>query len=153
MTQKNLLLAIAFACLAAVGLAMAGQHVYDMRPCPWCVLQRLIYLVIALVALVGAFSRWRLPALSLTLLLSLCGVASAAWQHFVAAKSDSCKLTLADKIVSGIGLDRLAPDWFQVTASCAEAIVAVLGVPFDIWSLTLFVLLAAGSLLALRSTS
>jgi protein dithiol:quinone oxidoreductase len=153
MTQRNTLLAIAFACLAAVGLAMAGQHVYDMRPCPWCVLQRLIYLVIALVALVGALTTLRLPALSLTLLLTLCGIAAASWQHFVAAKSDSCKLTLADKIVSGLKLDTLLPGWFQVTASCAEAIVDVLGVPFDIWSLTMYVLLAGATLFALRQTS
>ena len=151
MTQRGFLFAIAFACLAAVGLAMAGQHVYDMRPCPWCVLQRLIYLVIAAVALVGAIARMRLPALAIAFLLALCGIAAASWQHFVASKSDSCKLTFADKVVSGLGLDTLLPSWFQVTASCAEAIVDVLGIPFDIWSFLMFVLLAGASLLALRS--
>jgi disulfide bond formation protein DsbB len=37
-----------------VGGALVSQHVFDMQPCPWCVLQRLIFVAIALVCLVGA---------------------------------------------------------------------------------------------------
>ena len=40
------------------------------------------------------------------MLLALSGIAAALWQHFVAAKSASCNLTLADKIISGLRLDR-----------------------------------------------
>jgi len=45
--------AMVLACLAAVGVAFVSQHWFDMQPCPWCVLQRLIFVKIALVALVG----------------------------------------------------------------------------------------------------
>ena len=73
--------------------------------------------------------------------LSLSGVAAALWQHFVAAASDSCKLTLAERIISGLGLDGSLPEIFQPRASCADAAVKLLGLHYEFWSLMLFVLL------------
>lgn len=151
MTRKNLLAAIAFLSFAAVALALLAQHAFGMRPCPWCILQRVIYIAIGLVALAGLARPLRVPACVLALLLSASGIAAALYQHFVAAKSNSCALTLADRIVSALGLDRLAPAWFEATANCAEAIVAVLGIPFDVWSLMLYVVLAGASVMALRA--
>jgi len=150
MSRKLLLIVIAVLSFSAVGLALVGQHYFDMRPCPWCILQRVIFIAIGLVALLGLVKPLRIPALLLTIVLAGCGMAAALYQHFVAAKSVSCALTLADRIVSAIGLDRLAPSWFEPTANCSEAIVSVLGVPFDIWSLMLYVVLAAISVIALR---
>lgn len=151
MTRRNLLLAIAVLCATAVALALLAQHQFGMKPCPWCILQRLIYVVIALVALVGAIRPLQVPAAVLGLLLSLCGIAAALYQHFVASKSNSCALTFADKVVSFTGLDRLAPAWFEATANCAEAAVAVLGVSFDVWSLLLYCVVGAACILALRT--
>ena len=42
---------IALASLASVAGALIGQHRYDMQPCPWCILQRIIFLVLALLLL------------------------------------------------------------------------------------------------------
>lgn len=136
---------MAAASLGAVGLALVSQHVFDMQPCPWCVLQRLVFVLIALATGVG--SLWRGPAgrsaaAGVAGLLALAGVAAALWQHFVAAATSSCKLTLADRIVSGLQLDALAPEVFAPRASCAEAAVDLLGVPYEFWSLALFALLA-----------
>lgn len=150
MSRKLLLIAIAGLSFTAVALALVGQHYFDMRPCPWCILQRMIFIAIGLVALLGLVKPLRLPALLLTLVLAGCGMAAALYQHFVAAKSNSCALTLADRIVSALGLDRLAPSWFEPTANCSEAIVSVLGIPFDMWSLMLYGVLAAASIVALR---
>jgi protein dithiol:quinone oxidoreductase len=135
----------ALGCVAAVGMALVSQHVFDMQPCPWCVLQRVIVLAIALACLLGLawrglFGR-RLGA-SLGLLLALSGIAAALWQHFKAAASASCNLTFADKIVSRwLGLDQLLPNVFEPRANCADAAVNLLGVPYDFWSLALFALI------------
>jgi disulfide bond formation protein DsbB len=137
---------VAALSLAAVGAALVSQHVFGMLPCPWCILQRLIFVVIALVALLGLLPRARwahVGAATAVLLLAACGVAAALWQHFVAAASQSCNLTLADRIVGGLGLDGLAPDVFGVQASCADAAVKMLGVPYEFWSLAAYVLLGA----------
>lgn len=142
------------ACLAAVGAALVSQHVYGMQPCPWCVLQRVIFVAIAIacgIGLVWRHATGRMTAAGLGTVLSLCGVAAALWQHFQAAASASCNLTLADRIVSGwLGLDSLWPDVFSARASCAEAAVNLFGVPYDFWSLALFVLLASAFVHILR---
>ena len=95
------LLLVAGASLAGIGAALVSQHVFDMQPCPWCVLQRAVFAAIALVALGGAWLSQRLAkagALLLTALLAAAGIAAALWQHLVAKSSSSCNLTLADRI-------------------------------------------------------
>jgi disulfide bond formation protein DsbB len=140
-SRRSLLVAAAVLSFAAVALALVSQHVFDMQPCPWCVLQRLIFAVIGVVCLVALAAPRAAGAV--VLLLSVCGIAAALWQHFVAASSDSCKLTLAERIISGLRLDGLAPELFQARASCADAAVSMLGVPYEFYSLALFVVLAA----------
>ena len=149
----TLLLAAVLASLAAVAAALVSQHVFDMQPCPWCVLQRVIFLALALAALPGLLQqqRWsrRLSGL-LVLLLAASGMAAALWQHFVAASSSSCNLTLADRIVGGLGLDSLAPQVFAAYASCADAAATLAGIPYEFYSLALYGLLALVALQVLR---
>ena len=142
------LLAIAALSVAAVAAALVSQHGFDMPPCPWCVLQRAIYLAIAAVCLVGAalaVPLARRAAGALALRLALSGAASALYQHLVAARSASCNLTFADKVMSTLGLDSILPWLFQVYASCADAAVSLLGVPYAYWSLALFAVLGLGA--------
>ena len=147
--RSALLLGIAGLSLGAVGIALVTQHLMGMEPCPWCILQRLIFVTIALAALLGLLLG-RMFAGLLVLALSACGIAAALWQHFVAAASDSCNLTLAEKIISGLGLDGSLPEIFQPRASCADAAVKLLGVPYEFWSLALFVLTGVLALRLMR---
>lgn len=149
--SSRALLAIAgLACAASVGLALLAQHQFNMQPCPWCILQRLIFVVLAGLSLLGA----ALPALPRRLVAALAlpfaagGMAAALWQHFVAAKTSSCAMTLADRIVMATGLDMRFPEWFEVRATCADAAVSVFGVPFEFWALALFA--AVGLVLVLN---
>jgi disulfide bond formation protein DsbB len=137
----------------AIGAALVTQHVYGMQPCPWCVLQRLIFLAIGVLSVLGLV--WRgppgarvagLPAL----LLAAGGFAAAMWQHFVAAATASCKLSFADKVVNATGFNTMLPDVFESRASCADAAVSLFGVPYEFWSATLFVVLAVTMLVAMR---
>lgn len=149
-TPRILWAGIALACFGSVGLALVAQHRFGMEPCPWCVLQRVLFLAIGAVGLVGLLlPRQRAAQILLGVLglgFALAGSAAALYQNLVAAKSDSCALTLADRIISSLGLDRWQPEVFEVRASCAEAAVSLLGVPFEIWSLLLYLLLGAAAL-------
>ncbi|MDP9045122.1 MAG: disulfide bond formation protein B [Pseudomonadota bacterium] len=133
---------VAIVCVAAVGVALVSQYALGMQPCPWCVLQRVIFLAVALVCVLGLAWRARTGrrvAAGLGCALALCGVAAALWQHFQAAASASCNLTLADRIVSGwLGLDSLLPAVFAPRASCADAAVDLLAIPYEFWSAGLF---------------
>ena len=142
--SQRLMLAAVLVPLAAVAAALVSQHAFDMQPCPWCVLQRLLFVVMALVALPGLLVNRvgvRRASAAGVLTLVLCGVAAALWQHFVAASSTSCNLTLADRIISTLGLDESAPQVFAAYASCADAAVNMAGVPYAFWSLAVFALL------------
>ena len=111
------LLAMALACMAAVAAALVAQHGFDMQPCPWCILQRVIFLAIAVACLAAAAwpsRRARQVLSSVALLLALCGAAAALYQHQVAAKNASCNLTMADKIITALGLEPLLSAVFQV---------------------------------------
>jgi disulfide bond formation protein DsbB len=139
--------------LGAVGLALITQHGFEMLPCPWCILQRMIFVAIAIAALPGALlasPAVRKASAALVLLLALAGVAAALWQHFVAASSASCDMTLADRIVTGSGLDALLPGVFAPWTSCADGAAKLLGVPYEFYSLTLFALSAVVATWLLR---
>ena len=140
--------AMALACFAAVAAALVAQHGFDMRPCPWCILQRVLFVVIGVLAVNGALAQGaglRRGLAATVLLLAVAAIAAALWQHFVAAQSSSCALTRADRIVSGLRLDTALPGLFGVTASCADAAVNVFGVPFEFWSIALAGLLGASA--------
>jgi len=144
---------VAVVSLGALVAALVSQHLYDMQPCPWCVLQRLVFCTIAVFALLGLV--WRgaaggRVAGTFALLLAFAGIAAALWQQLVAAKSESCNLTLADRIVGATTLDRLLPDVFEARASCADAAVSLLGVPYAYWAAACFAVCAIALLRILR---
>lgn len=141
--NERLLLLIALFCFAGIGLALLSQHVFDLPPCAWCVLQRLIYLAIGVVALIGACAGGiaaRLAA-ALSAVLAVCGGLAAWYQFDVAAKLMSCDMTFADRFMTGSGLNAAVPWLLGIYASCMDSSVAILGVDYAIWSLLLFGLL------------
>ena len=152
-TPSKLLHAIALISVLAVCVALVSQHVFGMRPCAWSVMQRLLYLLIAICCWLGLLlRRWR-PAETLATVaaaaLGICGVMSAWYQYSVASNMFSCDRTFADKFMVGLGLDAHLPWLFGIFASCADARVKVLGVEYAIWSLILFALLTLAALSAL----
>jgi disulfide bond formation protein DsbB len=144
---------VALISFGAVAVALVSQHAFAMEPCPWCVLQRLVFLAVGVFALLGL--AWRSTigsrvAATFALLLAIAGIAAALWQHFVAARSTSCNLTLADRIVTATQLDRLVPDVFEARASCADAAVNLLGVPYAFWAALAFLACAIALARVLR---
>lgn len=152
---RPLLLACAVFALAAVGAALVLQHVFDMRPCAWCAFQRLVYLLVAAFALAGwasgAGTVARRSFAALAALTALGGLWAALHQQFVAAQSQSCAFTFADRVLLQLRLDETLPWLFAADASCSEANVPLLGVPFALWSVAAFALLAAGASFAALS--
>jgi disulfide bond formation protein DsbB len=146
--------AVLVAAPAAVAAALVSQYAFDMLPCAWCVLQRLIFLVIAAVS---ALALWLRPPLAravlggINILLAGSGIASALYQHMVAADSSSCRLSLAEQIIGGsLHLDTLLPSVFEIRVGCSAGATTLLGIPYEFWSMVAFGLIALTSVLALR---
>ena len=140
--------------LGAVGLAAIAQYQFDMQPCPWCVLQRLIYIVVGVLALLGAVlsNMPRRLVVGLAFLGALSGIATALYQQLHAVNEASCDLSMAERFINWLQLDRLVPQLFIDYASCADAAVSVLHIPFAVWSCILFVILALLLLWTLRAS-
>ena len=142
--EKRLWWLVCFLCSAGVGIALLSQHAFDMQPCAWCVFQRLLYLLLAVVAAVAACSQGliaRLVCAMLGLSLTVAGVLAAWFQAQVASQSFSCAQTLADLLMTQTGLETAIPALFGIYASCMDARVKVFGLEYAYWSLLLFALL------------
>ncbi|MYN12203.1 disulfide bond formation protein B [Pusillimonas sp. TS35] len=150
----KLLNLIAVLCAAAVAVALISQHVFDMQPCAWCVLQRLVFLVIALVCGLGAWAGRHSPtagkaAAGAVVLLSAAGVVAAWYQYTVAANMFSCAQTFADKFIAASGMDAALPWLFGIYATCMEARVELFGVEYALWGMGLFVVTGVLGVIAL----
>lgn len=146
--SHRLLLAISICSFGAVAAALLSQHVMGLMPCAWCVLQRLVFIVIGVVALLGLIGnsrRWT-GLMALTgLALSTLGMWAAWHQWTVAAQSFSCDQTLADRFMTSSGLETGLPWLFGIYATCMDAAVNILGLEFAVWSLLLYAALALTS--------
>jgi len=151
----SVLTAIGIGSLLALVVALVAQHVFDIQPCPWCVIQRMVVIMIAVLALVGAGLGGIAPrvapgaAAAGVLALAVGGTVAAWHQHTVAAKQLSCSFTWADRTLMSLQLDALWPSLFKVGATCADAAQALmLGLPFEAWSGAWFVLAGGAALYA-----
>lgn len=145
--SDRILRTVSLLCLAAVGVALISQYAFNMRPCAWCVLQRLILLAIAAVCGLAG-TGWDSPRVqkagaALGAALGICGIAAAWYQYSVASNAFSCAQTFADRFIGGSGLDAALPWLFGIYASCADARVSLLGIEYALWGLMLFVICAA----------
>jgi len=141
--------ALAGICLvsvAALAFVLVSQHFFGVKPCPWCVLQRGIFLLIAAISGLGWLLRREKPlrngALLLVIALVLAGIAAAVYQHDVAAQMATCSLTFADRVLSALQLETLLPSLFMVTANCSDAAqYQLLGQGYEVWAGLLFTLI------------
>ena len=145
---------MAAAAVGALATALYTQHgPLGLLPCAWCVLQRLALVAVTAAAVLGlllpGMPGRRLAAL-LAGLLALSGMAMAVWQHWVAAASASCAMSLADRLMGWTGLDSRWPEVFAAYASCADAKADLLGLPYEFYSLALFAALALAALAVWR---
>ena len=143
--QRSLWLVLVLS-VAGLGIALVSQHVAGMRPCAWCVFQRLILIVIGLAALAGLLlnRRARLaPGLAGSAIVALGagGIIAAWYQYSVAAMQFSCDQTFADRFMTTSGLDASLPWLFGIYATCMDARVDLFGIEYALWALGLFALL------------
>lgn len=141
-SSHKILNTIALLSLSAVGFALFSQHVLEMQPCAWCVLQRFLFLCIAAICLLANFFRskaWVKVCALLCFALSASGILSAWYQYSVASELFSCNMTFADKFMSQwTGLDATLPWLFGIFATCMDARVSLLGFDYSLWGLGLF---------------
>ncbi len=137
-----------FSALSAgcFGVAFAGlqlQAMLSLSPCPYCIFQRLLYLSIGVLALLG----FLFPAASLfwllgILLLSLGGLGIALYQSWMQAYPDlapACGFSnpdLIERLVDVLGMQW--PSLFLATGFCSSKEWVFLGLSMANWSVLFF---------------
>jgi disulfide bond formation protein DsbB len=143
-TTRRSLLAIAAVSLALVGAALYLQHVKEMLPCPLCVIQRYLFLGIALFSLIGAFSGKARAFAGLALACGLGGLATAGKHLYVLAHPGfSCGIDPMETMLNKIPTATALPWLFRADGLCEAAQETVFGLNVPQWSALWFVLLSA----------
>ena len=137
----------ALLCMASVGLLSFGlylQHVEGLEPCPMCVMQRYIWVVVALVSLLGALSPGRGPVWIVggwLLALSIGGAYVAArqsWLQWYPPEMASCGRDFYG-IVDNFPLNQALPMIFRGSGDCSAVDWTFLGGSIANWSFVCFV--------------
>jgi disulfide bond formation protein DsbB len=142
--SRNVLLLIAAVSLALVGAALYLQHAKDMLPCPLCVIQRYLFLGVAIFSLIGAFAN-KIKALgSLALLCALGGLGVVAKHLYVLAHPGfSCGIDPMETILNKIPTATMLPWLFRADGLCEAAQDTVFGLNVPQWSAVWFAILTA----------
>lgn len=147
---------LALGCFGLVGVGMELQNLLRLAPCPMCIFQRVLYLVIGLLALLGFLVPVaRVVWAGLIGLLALLGVGVAAYQTWMqafpslATECGYAEPNLMERLVDWLGMQW--PSMFLATGFCASRDWVFLGMSMANWSLLIFIgIVGYAALLFLR---
>jgi len=134
-TTRHSLLAIGAISLALVAAALYLQHAKDMLPCPLCVIQRYLYLGIALFSFIGAFTRKTKLFAGLALACGLGGLGVVGKHLYVLAHPGfSCGIDPMETVLNKIPTATALPWLFRADGLCEAAQDTVFGLNVPQWS-------------------
>jgi protein dithiol:quinone oxidoreductase len=133
-------------CIAALAVAYYLQHVLLLEPCPWCIAQRILFMIVGLFALAAlVHRRWRRVYSSLGAFFAVAGIVAAAYHLRLQGRPESsvCMGGWLEKLLDASQLGKLWPAMFQYDGPCVLAPWEMLGLTIPEWSLACFVALSA----------
>ena len=134
---------LSLGCFGLVGAGLGLQTVLHLSPCPFCIFQRLLYLVIGSLALLGLL--WPLARklwLAVIALLAVLGASVAGYQSWMQAYpelANECSMTdpnAIERLVDWLGMRW--PDLFMATGFCSSKEWVFLGLSMANWSFLTF---------------
>ena len=139
---------IGVSCVALLGGAYFMQYgPGQMQPCPLCILQRYVYMAIAVVALTtAAIGPNRLFAMLVALVLNVLatlGAGLALWQVTKGDTMTSCDTDLVGQIVYALPMRAWWPEFLAAYGGCADKVPPIFGISVPVWSMFWFVGFAA----------
>lgn len=135
--------ALGLGCLGLVAVGMELQALLRLAPCPLCIFQRLLYILIGLLGLAG----WAWPGLrqawaGMIAVLGLAGFGVAAFQSWMQAFPElatECGYTdpsLIERLVDWLGMQ--LPSLFLATGFCTTRDWEMFGLSMANWSVPIF---------------
>lgn len=158
-SPRRICLFIVLVCVALLSFGMYLQHVVGLEPCPMCIVQRYVMVLIGLVALLGAGLSGRIASLTVgSVLVLLAGggayvAARQTWLQWYPPEVVSCGRDFYGMIET-FPLQRAIPMIFKGGGDCSKVDWTFLGGSIANWSFVAFVglgLLALASVVRLMS--
>jgi disulfide bond formation protein DsbB len=142
-------------CAALYAYALYVQFALGIEPCPMCIFQRIAFIVMGIVFLIGAIhgpqARGRRVYALLLLLTAGIGVGIAARHIWVQHQPPDLMAGCApgwNYMVNNFPLSKALKMAFTGSADCAQVSWTFLGLSMPLWTLVCYVLLGAGALWA-----
>ena len=141
---RRMLALICAVCVAMLVFGLYLQHGVGLEPCPMCIVQRYVLVLVALVAGLAACARrngFQVAGATLMALLSALGAFVAARQSFLQwypPKEASCGRDLYGMIET-FPLQRVIPMIFKGSGDCTKIDWTFLGLSIANWSFVCFV--------------
>lgn len=143
LTSRRLFALLALACLGLFGGGLVFSHALHLAACPLCIWQRLLYLVLAALLLLG----WRFGAPRLIALLGAVAAAGGVtvagyqvWlQRFAVDANCAAQQPWWERVADRLG--ELSPFLFGGSGLCADPAWKFLTLSIADWSLLAFALL------------
>lgn len=138
-SSRNLLLLTAAVCIGALGVAMYLQHVMNMAPCPLCVIQRYLFIAIAIGCLIGAASQQQKVGAGIGLLAALGGLGVAGKHLYLLAHPGfSCGIDPVETTLNKIFTAQYMPYMFESYGACENAGEVFIGLSIPQWAFVWF---------------
>ena len=133
--------------IAVLGFAYYLQHVVLLDPCPWCVAQRILFMLLAVLSLLALLhGRGTKLYAALAALIALAGGGAAVYQLWLQqdpVRSMACSGTWLEKTLDTLSFGKLWPNMLQYDGPCTISPWSFLGMSIPEWSLVWFAVLAA----------
>ena len=142
-------------CAALLGFALYLQHFANLEPCPLCMLQRVAFMFLGLVCLIGAVHDPRRTGervyAGLAAVTAATGVGLAArhvWLQYNPPQFASCAGDLYSQL-ERLPLGRVIANAIRATGDCAKVDWTMLHLSIAEWSLLWFAVFAVGAVVLL----
>ncbi|MEP7156263.1 MAG: disulfide bond formation protein B [Betaproteobacteria bacterium] len=148
LSARIIFAAIGIICLCLLTAAWYLQYgPQKQQPCPLCILQRYLYMALAVVCLAAvAHGPARVGTMVYAViadLLASIGVAMAVWQVSKGSSMTTCLSDPIGEFVNGLPMANSWPEFLFANGGCADQYPPILGVPVPVWSLVWFSMFAA----------
>jgi disulfide bond formation protein DsbB len=153
----RLFIAVLVACLGILGSALYVQFGKGLDPCPWCIVQRLGFLLVGFIALIAALQRpWSVGIRVWSVLGAVAAAGGAAtavyhlWLQSDPKRAAACAGSPLERLLDASSIGDWVPPLLQYGGTCEAKAWALLGLSMPQWSLVCFVALALWMLLIPR---
>lgn len=142
--NRTLLTAFGLACFGLIGVALYLQHVKDMLPCPYCVIQRYLFIGVGISCLVGAWRNRVRAGAGVGLVFAAGGLAAVGKHLYILAHPGfSCGIDPVETFLNKVPTATMLPWVFRADGLCEDATDKILGLNVPQWSAVWFVILTA----------